>query len=129
MFKIINGALSPHKKIDENEVEKIPSFLFCRWLSGDPRTILAANQFNYYHKEIPMINQYKIINTAYAGKIKYIQAPKNAGSKNSKELEYLCAHFEISMEKAQEYLELIDKKELKEIVDMYTEYELKGGKL
>lgn len=126
MFKTINGVLTPKKKFDENEVEKVPSYQFCRWLSGDPRTILAANQFNYYYKEIPVLSQFKVINYAYAGKIKYIAYPNMSKEPDSKVIGYLCQHFKINEEKAKEYLELIDEKELKEIVDMYTEYELKG---
>jgi hypothetical protein len=42
-----------------------------------------------------------------------------------KKAEFVAEHFKISEEKAREYMDLISKEELKHIVDMYTEYELK----
>lgn len=126
MFKTMMGTLDPNKKPSEDEIEKISPFQFCRWLSGSPGTILAANQINYYYN-IPMVNQYHMIKNAFAGKVKYVPYPKSHKDVVSKEIEYLQRHFNISNEKAREYMELIDKQELKDIIDMYTEYDMKHG--
>lgn len=124
MFKTLTGVLDLKKNSTDEEIQKIPSFIFCRWLSGNRATIGAANMFNMY-SDIPIINQYKMIRSAFAGKIKFIPYPKNVTQESLKSTEFLSKHFNISEEKAQEYLTLIDKDELKRIIDMYTEYELK----
>lgn len=124
MFKTITSALDPKKTPSEEDINKIQSYVFCRWLSGNPHAIQAANMINVY-SDIPMVNQYNMVKSAFGGKIKYIPYPKNISEKELKEVEYVSAHFNISLEKAKEYIDLISKKELKQIVDMYTEYELK----
>lgn len=124
MFKTMTSALDPKKNPSQEEIQKIPSYIFCRWLSGNPHTILAANQINYYD-DIPIENQYKMIKSVFAGKIKYIPYPKNVSQDKMKKVEYLADYFKISEEKASEYLELISEDELNSIVNMYSEYELK----
>lgn len=124
MFKIMTGVLNKKKNPTDVEIEKIPSFLFCRWLSGSPLCIMAANQINFYY-DIPIVNQYKMIKNVFAGKIKFIPYPKKVQEDTHKKIEYLSEHFKISIQKAQEYLEFISPKELKQIVDMYTDVELK----
>ncbi|QAU04485.1 putative clamp loader subunit [Vibrio phage Va1] len=121
MFKTMTSVLDPKKNPSSDEINKIPSYLFCRWLSGHPHTILAANMINLNHS-IPIENQYQMIRSAFAGKIKYIPYPKNVTQDSLKQIQYLCEHFKISEEKAHEYLDLIDKKELQDIVQMYDEY-------
>jgi len=124
MFKTMTDCLDLRKKPTTEEINKIPSFIFCRWLSGNRYTIQAANIINAYDK-IPMENQYYMIKAAFGGKIKYIPYPKNESIEKLKKVEYLSKHFKINTEKANEYLELIDQKELKEIVTMYADSELK----
>lgn len=126
MFKTMTSVLDPKKNPSQEEIEKIPSYIFCRWLSGNPHTVLAANQINCYH-DIPINNQYDMIKSVFAGKIKYIPYPKSVNEDTQRSVRYLAKHFNISEEKAQEYMQLISKEELKGIVDMYTEYELNKG--
>jgi hypothetical protein len=126
MFKTITSALDRKKNPSEDEIEKIPSYIFCRWLSGNPHTVLAANQINLY-SDIPMVNQYKMVKSVFAGKIKYIPYPKNVSEDKLKRVQFVMSHFKISEEKAKDYIELMSDEELKSIVDMYTQYELKKG--
>lgn len=121
MFKTIIGVLDVKKNPTPEEIQKIPSFIFCNWLSGSPHAIFAANQINYY-SDIPIENQYKMIKIAFGGKIKYIPYPKKIQEDEFKHVDYLVEHFKISQEKAKEYLTIMDKSELKRIVDMYEEY-------
>lgn len=123
MFKTMTGVLDVKQKPPETEINKIPSYIFCRWLSGNPHTVLAANQINCFHN-IPMKNQYDMIKSVFAGKIKYIPYPKNTKEDTLKTVEYVAKHFNISLEKANEYVDLLSKDELKSIVDMYTQHEL-----
>ena len=120
----MTGVLDKKKNPTSEEIQKIPSYIFLKWLAGSPLTILAGNQINFYDK-IPIENQYRMIKNVFAGKIKYIPYPKKAQLNTQKKIGYLCEHFKISTEKAQEYLEFISKEELKEIVDMYSEAEMK----
>lgn len=124
MFKTLTSALDPKKNPTEEEIKKIPSFIFTRWLSGSPHAISAANAINLYN-DIPIENQYYMIKYAFGGKIKYIPYPKNITEDKLKKVEFIADHFKISEEKANEYMDLISKEELKSIIDMYTEYELK----
>jgi len=124
MFKTMTSVLDPKKNPTEEEIAKIPSYIFCRWLSGSPHAIQAANQINYYDK-IPIENQYRMIKSAFAGKLKYIPYPKNTSEKALKQVEYISEHFKLNHEMAREYISFMDPKELQEIVQMYQDFELK----
>lgn len=124
MFKTLTSALDPKKNPTTEEIQKIPSFIFTRWLSGSPHAISAANAINLY-SDIPIENQYYMVKYAFGGKIKYIPYPKNVSEDKLKKVQFIADHFKISEEKAQEYLEFISKDELEKIVNIYTEYELK----
>jgi len=124
MFKTLTSSLDPKKNPTPEEIQKIPSFIFTRWLSGSPHAISAANAINLY-TDIPIENQYYMVKYAFGGKIKYIPYPKNESADKMKKAEFVALHFNISEEKAREYLDLISKEELEKIVSMYTEYELK----
>lgn len=126
MFKTLISAIDTKKKPTNEEIEKIPSYIFCKWLAGNPHTIAASNMINMYDK-IPMVNQYYMIKNAFGGKIKYIPYPKSETEKELKQFEYISKHFNISTSTAKEYIQFMDPVELKTIVDMYTEYELKGS--
>lgn len=120
MFKTMIGCLDPKKNPSEEDIKKIPSYIFCRWLSGNRASIQAANMFNLY-SDIPIENQYNVIKNAFAGKIKYIPYPKSVDEEKAKSIEYLIDYFKISEEKAKEYLTFISKDELNFIVKIYTD--------
>lgn len=126
MFNTMKKALdSPKSKNPtQEEINKIQPFIFLKWLSGSPYTIQAANTLNMYY-DIPIENQFNLIKTAFGGKIKYIPYPKNVKVNSDKITEYLCLHFKINPNLVPEYLELIDKKELDSIVEMYQAEELR----
>lgn len=124
MFKTITSALDLKKHPTPEEIQKIPPFIFARWLSGNIHAIQAANIFNLY-SDIPIENQYHAVKAAFGGKIKFIPYPKSASEETQKKVQYLAEHFKISETAANEYLEFISSEELKYIVDMYTERDLK----
>lgn len=124
MFKTMTSVLNTKQNPSEDEINKIPSFIFCRWLSGNSNTVLAANQLNLF-SNIPMVNQYKMIKSVFAGKIKYIPYPKNVNADALKKEQYIANYFKINIDKAKEYLELMDNNEINTIVSMYEQYELK----
>lgn len=118
MFKTMTGCLDPKKSPKPEDLKKISSFVFCRWLSGSPFSVIAANQINYYY-DIPIENQYNMIKNAFAGKIKYIPYPKNETEDKQKHVQYLIEYFKISEEKARDYLRYISKEELQYITKLY----------
>lgn len=124
MFKTLTSVLNKNSNPSDEDIQKIPSYIFCRWLSANPHTIQAANAINIYDN-IPIVNQYKMIKSAFAGKIKYIPYPKNITEESLKQTDYIADYFKISLEKAKEYISIIDPAELNYIVNMYSEYELK----
>lgn len=102
----------------EQEIKEIPSYIFCRWLSGNPNTVTIANIFNYFDK-IPIENQYEAVRTIFHGKIRYIPYPKSESDDTQKNLEYIQKYFNVNTERAKEYLEVISKDELAKIVRAY----------
>lgn len=124
MFKTITSSLDPKKNPAPEDIEKISPFIFARWLSGNQYTIQAANIFNMY-PAIPIENQYQMVKSAFAGKVRFIPYPKSASEETQKHVQYLAEHFKISEHTAGEYLEFISSEELDYIVDMYTERDLK----
>ena len=121
MFKIISKCLDLKKPISEEEINSVSPYLFCRWLSGNQFTIFASNELNKYYNEIPFLNQFMMIRKTFGGKIKFIPFPKTLKDEESNEIKCLEKYFKISYNKSKEYLELIDKEELRRIVEMYKE--------
>lgn len=119
MFNTMKKVLNKpnHKLPAKEEIDKISSYIFCRWLSGSPYVVQAANVINQY--DIPMENQFLMINSAFGGKIKYIPYPKNSKKEDSKIQEIIAKHFKINLDLANEYIELMDKEELDFIVSLY----------
>lgn len=117
MFKTISSVLNSKSNPTEEEIQKIQPYIFCRWLSGHPGTVLMGNELNRY-PNIPVVNQYKMVKTVIQDKIKYIPYPKNEVH-NDKVVEILSKHFNESYERARTYLEFIDKKELDYILNLY----------
>lgn len=122
MFKTITSSLDPRKTPPVEDIQKIPPFIFARWLSGSMHAISAANAFNIY-PDIPIEVQYNLVKAAFGGKIRFIPYPKNVSGDTQKQYQYLAEHFKISLEKAREYSEMLDSKELHKIVSMYSDME------
>ena len=113
IFKVLKkGPIPPIQ-----DLEKIPSFMFCRFIGGHNITIAAANQFNLYNK-IPMHLQYKMIHNTFAGKGIYPQMIKNIPKDES--LDVLCKHYKINRELGKEYKQFISDEELDKLKRIYT---------
>ena len=101
----------------DEEIEKIPSFMFCRFLSTNQYTIMAANEFNKFHKEIPTHLQYKMVKQVFKGKNIYCSMPKKLPEETS--LDNLCEYFKISRSKANEYITFMSPQEIEAINNIY----------
>ena len=121
MFNTMKKVLNKpgYKMPRDEEIEKISEFVFCRWLSGNPITIQAANQLNLYY-DIPIKNQFHLVNKAFGGKIRFIPYPKNVKEDDPKILETLAKHFKINTELAKDYLNYISEEELQRIQNLYV---------
>lgn len=117
MFTVFKKILNK-SNITDDDLSKINDFIFCRWLSGNPNSLLVANVINYYHK-LPLKIKVKFVEELIGNKIKYIPYPKGEKSKNS--LENISRYFNISEEKANLYLEFLSKEDLKYLEDLYMQ--------
>ena len=120
------NQLLVHKKhwndFTEDEQKKFSPFIINRWLSMDKEFLEIVNVFQKYS-----------IGTLESGEVykwycdvlpkgkrfnKYIKGKRD--KKYDKELvEIITSHFECSKLQTQEYLGLISKEELKEVLEMY----------
>ena len=125
IFDWINQILvtkKPWNEFTEDEQKKFSPFIINRWLSMDKEFIEIVNYFQKYSigtlepREVykwycDMLPKGKRFN-------KYIKGKRD--KKYDKELVNIISnHFECSKSQVQEYLELIDKEELKSILEMY----------
>lgn len=114
------SSLDKNKTPSSTDLKKIQSFMFCKWLAGDYRTIFDANIFNQY-SDIPVENQYFYIKNKYAGKIrniKYVKAEKDEFDATVTGI--LEQHYKISTEKARDYLQYISDEELSYLKGLYA---------
>ena len=120
------NQLLVHKKhwneFTEDEQKKFSPFIINRWLSMDKEFIEIVNYFQKYSIGTLVSREvYKwYCDVLPKGKRfnKYIKGKK---SKKYDEwlLKLLCNHFQCSRLQSIEYIELIDKQELKVILEMY----------
>ena len=120
------NQLLVHKKhwndFTEDEQKKFSPFIINRWLSMDNEFIEIVNVFQKYSiGTLEPREVYKwYCDVLPRGKRfnKYIKGKRD--KKYNKELvDIISKHFECSKLQVQEYLELIDKEELKSILEMY----------
>ena len=125
IFDWVNNILV-HKKhwneFTEDEQKKFSPFIINRWLSMDKEFIEIVNYFQKYAiGTLESREVYKwYCDILPKGKRfnKYVKGKRD--KKYDKELvEIIVNHFECSKLQTQEYLELISKEELKEILEMY----------
>jgi hypothetical protein len=121
----INQLLIHKKKWDdftEDEQKKFSPFIINRWLSMDKEFIEIVNVFQKYAiGTLEPREVYKwYCDVLPRGKRfnKYIRNSKKV--KHDKFLiEIMCKYYEISKEQASEYIQLINKEELKYILEIY----------
>ena len=125
IFDWINQILvhkKPWDSFDESEQKKFSSFIINRWLSMDKEFIEIVNYFQKYSiGTLESREVYKwYCEVLPKGKRfnKYIKGKRD--KKYDKELiDIISNHFECSKLQTKEYLELILKQELKEILEKY----------
>ena len=106
-------------KESENS-DKLQSFVFLRWLSGEKRVILASNMVNRY-SQIPENVQYQMFRKMLHGKIKFIPYPKANKSKPIEDLALVSKHYNVTIERAATMIELVSDEELKYLRKLYVD--------
>lgn len=119
MFPTMWSSLDKNKTPSKEDINKIQSFMFCKWLAGDHRTINTANTINQYYN-IPVENQYYLVKNQFAGKIRNIKYVKNEKELDNTDIELISKHFNINSVKAKEYLGFISQEELQYLRELYT---------
>lgn len=114
MFTVFKKVTNPKSDINDEDVAKVSDYVFCRWLSGSPRTVQIAQMFNLYHN-IPVGVKLKTAQKLIDGRIKYIPYPKSQNKDEDTNIQLMCEYFNISIAKAKMYLELISDDDLKRI--------------
>ena len=125
IFDWVNNILvykKPWDEFTEDEQKKFSPFIINRWLSMDKDFIEIVNFFQKYAigtlESREVYNWYCDILPKGKRFNKYIKSKLN--KKYDKELvNIITNHFECSKLQVQEYLELIDREELKSILEMY----------
>lgn len=124
MFKTMTSVLDKRKTPSIDEILKIQSYVFCRWLTGSPKMVSVANDINRFDK-IPIQNQYLLVKHQFAGKINYVPYPKKGKTNNARDVEIIQDMLKLSTDKAIDYLKYISQDELKMLV---TQYELRRSR-
>ena len=102
MFQVFAKTLKKHE-IYEEDLKKFNSFMFCRWLSGNSKTIKIANMINYYY-DIPDLNQLNLVKDSVQEK--FIKFPSFKLEKQ--DVRHIQDRYNISYEKALDYLDIVN---------------------
>ena len=125
IFEWINPILihkKPWDSFDASDQKAFSPFIINRWLSMDEEFIEVVNYFQKYAigtlepKEV--YKWYSDFLPAGKRYNKYIKSKKDK-KYNPEVINILCEYFEDSKSNIMEYIEFMDKKQLKEILKMY----------
>lgn len=121
IFKTMSNIVSSTKPIPKEDINEIPSYIFCRFLSGDMRTLPLALTFNHFHNEFPIDIQCELTQKYVDGKIKFIRYPsaKKKDNKDEEKLKVLMMHYDINETSAINYLEAMDKSDIMDLMALY----------
>ena len=112
----------PWDSFDESDHKAFSPFIINRWLSMDEEFIEVVNYFQKY--AIGTLEPREVYKWYSDFLPKGKRYNKYIKSKNKKKydpvlVDIICKHFECSKQLVGEYLELIHKEELKQILEMY----------
>lgn len=116
MFNVFKNVMSKSHQFTEEELKKFNSFMFCRWLSGTFDTLKIAQCINLNYS-IPDELQLKLAQYVLNGKKRFIPFPKalKMNEEYENNLKYISEYYNVSLDKAKMYLELMSKEEFEYI--------------
>lgn len=112
LFKVLNSCLKGPRASDE-EIAQISSWMLCRWLSGDPRTIEIANCINQL-SDMPIDAQYNFVRGLLHDKMKFIRFPKTPKNVSDKMTLRIAERYRCNPSLVPELLSLMSEEEIKE---------------
>ena len=125
-YKIQQSVLN-NDEPSEDQVQKIGSFFFARWLSGNRYTTPIAAVINRYHK-IPIRAQYIFARdyiklAGLKGRVKFIGYPtdEKLQPEYKKLTENIQRYYNVNAARSAEYFDLMDNKERDRFYNMYQE--------
>jgi len=116
-YQIMTSILTNYSPSRE-EIELINEFFFCRYLSGDPRSVFVGNFLNRYYQEIPKHIGYKLAKQLLVGKIRFIQVPKKEKNEDVT-IDNISKYYRICSIEAKQYFELMDAEERNKFLLLY----------
>ena len=121
-FDILNYVTFEKKSwndLTQEEIDSINPYLLNRYLSMNPDYLELVN----YIQTIPHTEKekyYKIYNNLIPKKKQWLKYIKSSNKNESKELlEYLSNYFECSTREVKDYLKILDKKQIQEILEQF----------
>ena len=124
-FKVMTSLLN-NTTPTSDEIGTMNSFFACRWLSNNKHTLPMANTINR-HYNIPVNVQYKfyedyIYLTNMKNDVKFISFSKDKQDKNFiKLMENIQRKYNIGVDQAQIYYNLMTNEQKNEIYNLYNE--------
>jgi len=105
--------------LTQEEIDSVNPYLLNRYLSMNPDYLELVN----YIQTIPHTEKekyYKIYNNLIPKKKQWLKYIKSSNKNESKELlEYLSNYFECSTREVKDYLKILDKKQIQEILEQF----------
>ncbi len=117
MFKTILQVFDKKASPKEADINKIPPYIFCKWLGQHYKTISTANELNLYSK-IPVLNQYSVVRNKFLGQRLFIKYPKNTKD-DSCDNEIFARYWNININMVPEYKSFLSEDEQNKIINMY----------
>lgn len=96
------------------------NFMVCRFLSMQPELVDTINDLQYYQDKLSPEHFYKLCIAVVPKRKGYWAYIKNQAEKHDKELiSILCKHYEESERNVLEYLQMLSRDEVRDIIGLY----------
>lgn len=109
LFKVLSTCLKGPRASDE-DIEQLSSWMLCRWLEGDPRTVHIANAINALYN-MPIAAQYDFVRGMLHGKLGFIRFPKTPKRVSDEITLKIAEHFRCNPDLVPEILSLMGEEE------------------
>lgn len=114
LFKVLGTCLKGPRAKDE-DIQQLNSWMLCRWLEGDPRTVHIANAVNALYN-MPIEAQYDFVRGMLHGKLGFIRFPKTPKRLTDEATLKIAEHFKCNPSLVPEILSLMTEEERKELL-------------
>jgi len=121
LFDYLNGLT--HKKEEQNfEDEEVSKgyfpYIISRWISMTEAFIPLVNEVNKY-SDIPKQQHYNFFLTTIPKRKNFFEYIKKKKEVDDAEKKLVAHYFECSLKEAEEYCDILDNEQIKEIINIY----------